>query len=397
MKYIFFLVLVLVLLSCIAKAHNSLRDTSFIDRALDNNLTRVSLVTTPLFLQGLKMSHEKIDFSNFRDIHYPNFHTSIDNYTQYFPLALTFGLKLSGVESKSSWKRLLAATFFVMLIDNGTVKIMKTLIHAKRPDFTGNNSFPSGHTAQAFMSAHMFVKEYAMDNYFYSTLAYLMATFTGTMRVMNNRHWMSDVLAGASIGLFSTELAYFCSDLLFKYKEEKYDFKGRNPFFIGLQTSYNLSFNEYHNLSENRSIKFLNGASTGIHTGYFYNKYLGSGIYADYSNYRYFDPNAWEKKDISFYYIGANQYFSLPLHSRIILASHLGLGYTYSEHYKRFPIKISRQENLRYEVGASLSLLLTSHTAIRFFASYTNTKLEIENNFYPFQTLNFGNTIAITF
>ena len=38
------------------------------------------------------------------------------------------------------------------------------------------------------------------------------------MRVLNNRHWVSDVLSGAGIGILSTELAYGICDLLFKDK-----------------------------------------------------------------------------------------------------------------------------------------------------------------------------------
>ncbi len=35
-----------------------------------------------------------------------------------------------------------------------------------------------------------------------------MATGVGAMRVMNNRHWISDVMVGAGIGILSTNLAY---------------------------------------------------------------------------------------------------------------------------------------------------------------------------------------------
>lgn len=398
MNYKICCLVALLLISLILKAQQR-RDTSFIDKALNNELTRISLISLPLFLQGVKMNNEKIDFSNYRRIHHPNFRVSIDDYTQYFPLALTYGLKLSGVKSNSSWGKLLGVSFLAYLLDYGTVKTMKTHIYAKRPDITGNNSFPSGHTSFAFMNAHIFVKEYAMDNYLYSSLAYSLASFTAAMRVMNNRHWVADVLAGASIGLFSSELAYCLGDLFFhsKKKIDQPAFEERKSnAFLGLTTSYNYSFNEY-SLSYNRKVKFLNGASVGATAGYFYNKYFGNGLIADYSNYRYYDPNSWDKRDISFYYLGINQYFSLPLHSRIILCSNLGLGYTYSEHYRRFPVKIPRQDNIRYEIGGKITLLLSSHALLSFFASYTRTKIKIENDFYPFKTLNIGNSIALTF
>ena len=35
------------------------------------------------------------------------------------------------------------------------------------------------------------------------------ATATGVIRMLNNKHWMSDVLVGAGIGIFFTELTYY--------------------------------------------------------------------------------------------------------------------------------------------------------------------------------------------
>lgn len=37
---------------------------------------------------------------------------------------------------------------------------------------------------------------------------YIIATATGTLRIMNNKHWVSDVVAGAGIGILSAEVAY---------------------------------------------------------------------------------------------------------------------------------------------------------------------------------------------
>ena len=45
-----------------------------------------------------------------------------------------------------------------------------------------------------------------------------MATVTGVTRQLNNRHWMSDIMVGAGIGILATELGYFLADLIFKDK-----------------------------------------------------------------------------------------------------------------------------------------------------------------------------------
>lgn len=214
MRISFFAFIVLFLFAQVGKAQelDSLKAKKNI---LDNKFTTITLLSVPLFYQGWSMRNDKTDFSTFRNFHHPDFHTELDNYTQFLPFALTVGLKLGGVKSSSSWKKFLFASAMSYIIDESIVNIMKSSIYEKRPDISANNSFPSGHTALAFMNAHIFVKEYAEDNWLVSTLAYTTASFTGAMRVMNQRHWMGDVLAGAGIGLFSAETAYCLADFFF--------------------------------------------------------------------------------------------------------------------------------------------------------------------------------------
>ena len=69
-------------------------------------------------------------------------------------------------------------------------------------------------------------KEYGYKSPWYSIGAYTVATSVGVMRVLNNRHWISDVLVGAGVGIFSTNLAY----LTHQYKWGKK--KKNNPTMI---------------------------------------------------------------------------------------------------------------------------------------------------------------------
>jgi membrane-associated phospholipid phosphatase len=85
---------------------------------------------------------------------------------------------------------------------------LKKITREPRPDASSFDSFPSGHTAEAFMAATFLHKEYGKDHPWLSVAAYTTATGVGVLRVMNNRHWVSDVLVGAGIGVFSTNLAY---------------------------------------------------------------------------------------------------------------------------------------------------------------------------------------------
>jgi membrane-associated phospholipid phosphatase len=86
---------------------------------------------------------------------------------------------------------------------------MKRIINAERPD-GGYHSFPSGHTAQAFVAATFLHKEYGHKSPWYSVAGYTMASAVGMCRMISNRHWASDVLVGAGIGVLSTNLVYLC-------------------------------------------------------------------------------------------------------------------------------------------------------------------------------------------
>lgn len=183
-------------------------------------------VGIPLFFAGMIAKSEKAAFRqnyknpnrNIRLIKY-NFHSEIDNYTQYVPLALTIGLHLGGYEGRSDWPRFWASSAMSAAIMAGLVNGIKYTAKEMRPDGSSRNAWPSGHTATAFMAATILHKEYGLTrSRWFSLGAYTLATATGVMRVLNNRHWVSDVLSGAGIGILSVELGYGICDLLFKGK-----------------------------------------------------------------------------------------------------------------------------------------------------------------------------------
>ncbi len=64
----------------------------------------------------------------------------------------------------------------------------------------------------------MLTKEYGHLSPWVGVGAYTAATATGFMRLANDRHWFSDVLAGAGFGILVIELGYLFTDLIFKEK-----------------------------------------------------------------------------------------------------------------------------------------------------------------------------------
>ena len=109
-----------------------------------------------------------------RNTHAPLFHQSYDNYLQLLPGILLIGLKLGGVK---------------------------------------------GHTATAFMTATLLYKEYGFKGIWVSLVAYASAIVTGMTRILNNRHWIIDVIVGAALGILLTEMAYRLVKTIFKDRE----------------------------------------------------------------------------------------------------------------------------------------------------------------------------------
>ena len=158
------------------------------------------------------------DILTLRNTVIPDFRHHYDDYTQYAPAALMIGLKACGYNGRSSWGRMLVSDAFSVASMAILVNGVKYSVGRLRPDQSAYNSFPSGHTATAFMTAAMLDKEYEGRSPWFSIGGYTLATLTGVSRVMNNRHWVTDVLAGAAIGIGSVHLGYFITDKIFKDK-----------------------------------------------------------------------------------------------------------------------------------------------------------------------------------
>ncbi|MBE7178847.1 MAG: phosphatase PAP2 family protein, partial [Mucilaginibacter polytrichastri] len=90
----------------------------------------------------------------------------------------------------------------------GSVFALKHTTHQLRPNYADDLSFPSGHTATAFAAAEFMYQEYADVSPWYGIAGYAMATATGILRVYNNDHWFSNIVAGAGLGILSTKISY---------------------------------------------------------------------------------------------------------------------------------------------------------------------------------------------
>ena len=212
-----------------------------------------------------------------------DFKTGIDDYTQFFGPAMVVGLKLGGYEGRSDWPRLLVSAGMSYAIMAGFVNGIKYTAKEMRPDGSTANSWPSGHTATAFVGASLLHKEYGLTRSpWWSVAGYGVATATGVMRILNNRHWISDVMSGAGIGIMSTELGYALTDLMFKQKgllRSDLELISEKPSFFSISMGLGLGNKdlEFESYGEKIGLKFRAATVVDAEGAYFFNKYVGVG------------------------------------------------------------------------------------------------------------------------
>ena len=137
------------------------------------------------------------------------FKTKLDDYLKYAPAATVYLLNAAGIKGRH---KILDRTIILgmsSILANQVIVFLKHSTHQLRPDGSTYNSFPSGHTTTAFVGAEMMNQEFGWRSPWYSVAGYSMATATGVLRVMNNRHWLSDVITGAGIGILTTKFSYW--------------------------------------------------------------------------------------------------------------------------------------------------------------------------------------------
>lgn len=110
-----------------------------------------------------------------------------------------------------------------------TTYALKYTVDKERPDGSDNQSFPSGHTSLAFQGASFIHKRYGLE---YSIPAYVGAGFVAYSRVEADKHDLTDVLAGAALGMASSRY------LTTSYDEQLYIATTLSPDYYGLTVHY---------------------------------------------------------------------------------------------------------------------------------------------------------------
>lgn len=180
---------------------------------LQSKVFRATLIPAVLITYGLTTIKDNGLYSSYalqKDLQrkYPNFHTNIDDYLIYAPfveLGLAYALQVKGNHDFLNTGLLILKAEAVNAF---LVFGFKSITNQERPDGSNAYSLPSGHTAHAFLAASIIHNELRHRSQWYGIGAYTIATSVGALRMLNNKHWQSDVFTGAGIGILSSHLAY---------------------------------------------------------------------------------------------------------------------------------------------------------------------------------------------
>jgi len=238
-KYFSFcLLIILITKSIFAQKSNNNKDSLATQPPtfkITNQIAPLTLLTAGFYIQlsgNKKQIQEKFSRT---DNHY-------EDYYQYMPIGLMYLADVVNIPHKNNafdqTKNLILSQLSTAIV----VQILKRGINARRPN-GGNYSFPSGHTSQAFTGASVLFQEFKNTDVMVASSGYVFAAATGYARVTNNKHWTSDVLVGAGIGIIMTNLVYYFGPL-----------KNWNP----LKINKNISFFSMYEPTDNSFSAQLN-------------------------------------------------------------------------------------------------------------------------------------------
>ena len=396
-----FIIVLIFLLSCISlKAQTFIRDSvqeikkepSWILKYRNKPAYYILRSSVPLFLSSAVSLTVDEQIRKTRNVHLSDFSNQFDNYLQYAPMVAMFGMKAAGLKSRSNWGEMLTADVLSAATMAGIVNGLKYTVKRKRPDNSKRNSFPSGHTATAFMAANLLYKEYADLSPWVGISAYSAASLVAIGRMLNNRHWMSDVLAGAGIGLLSSELGYFLSDIIFKKKYIKD--------VLGIPTDYTTipSYFEYtlgyscvfpHELSINGClVSTYGGINTGISGSYHWQSGFGIGgtttiMSANLTNHQGIVGNAT---------LAIGPSYTKLLLPRLFLENYLYCGYTELLYNQE-----RTHSGFGIQLGTSVLGQLTPTMGMRAYADYAYTTLPFFETGKRLNYLNLGIAVSALF
>lgn len=380
------------------------------ERFFTNRWVHSTYIGLPLVVGGLMQVHHNRMFRHYRNTSVPRFKVKADDYLQYSPAIVMVGLKAAGVKGRSPIGKMLVADAFSTALMAAGVNGMKYTVRLMRPDGSSRNSFPSGHTATAFLTATLLHKEYGKRYPWLSISGYTLAAGIGGMRMLNNRHWMSDVLAGAGIGVMAGQFGYWLSDLVFPNSPKSFD--RTKPYipeidnhlsFIGIGAGNYIPLKHHLTTIDGNTWDVHSGGYIALEGAWYWNSHFGVGGQIGQSNilYNKHDDTTTQTDDA---YTDATRnisflpgiYFQQPLIHRLSLQAHINMGGT---RWFKTPRKLLKGESyLGFSgmIGASLKLRARTHFSYALSLDYMMGSTPIKE-LSPVQIIRVGANIGYHF
>lgn len=180
-----------------------------LSKYLKQSIAPVTLIGAGMYMKLNKTGFNDLSVRDNVVSTYPNFRTHADDYLRFAAIPFIYLPELVGIKAKTDIKNRTAILLKAEVIMLTTVTLLKNETHVIRPDGSNDKSFPSGHAAQAFLGAVFIQKEYGSKSIWFPIAGYTVAASVGVLRILNNRHYTSDVLVGSGIGMLSAHIAYW--------------------------------------------------------------------------------------------------------------------------------------------------------------------------------------------
>lgn len=149
---------------------------------------------------------------------YPNDHTTADDYLMWVPSSSVYLLDAFSIKTTHSFKEHLMLDAGSIIIAGGIGYVMRKISGNIEVYKMNGTKFPSGHTVNVFRGAEIFHQELKESNKLLSYSGYLIAVVVGALRIYNKAHYLTEVIAGAGVGIISTKLTYWTFNKV-KYKK----------------------------------------------------------------------------------------------------------------------------------------------------------------------------------
>jgi len=195
----------------------------------EKTLFQKSILPASIIIGGALMSNsifEKNLQKDIRNFTGHNYHFPIDDYTRYAPIVELYAADIAGIKARNHWFDQTKNLAMAIIITDFITYKLKRGINKERPgstkEFRSYESFPSGHTSFAFANASVLYQEFKDSSPILAYSGFGFAIATGSFRMLNNAHYLSDVLVGAGIAILVTELIYHFEPIKwnpFKQKE----------------------------------------------------------------------------------------------------------------------------------------------------------------------------------